>query len=429
MKSIFKITLFLAAVALMAVLSVSNHIATSVVTAATADASAATVAPTVTPTPLPSVEGTLTIWVNPERQAIIEAAGKDFSAKYNVPVRVQTMNFGDIRTNFNIAAPAGNGPDIIAGANDWIGELYSNGLLATVDLADKVKSFDPVAVQAFTYDGKTVGVPYQVEAVAMFYNKDLVPTPPTTWDETQAVATKLQADKKADQGFAFTVTGELYGHYGLLTSYGGGVFGRDAQGGYDAKQVIMDNAGSIQAATELDKLVKAGVLKDGVTYDVAKDLFLKGRLAMWVNGPWELDNIRKSGINFGIAVIPAGTEKAHPFVGVQGFMVSKLSKNALLAQAFVSEFLATDDTMLKLYQAQFGVPAWLPTRTKVTNPDIDAFSASIANGDPLPGIPAMASVWTLSNNALNLVYQQKAAPDAAMKDASASLRDLIAKAK
>jgi maltose-binding protein MalE len=162
---------------------------------------------------------------------------------------------------------------------------------------------------------------------------------------------------------------------------------------------------------------------------VAKDLFLKGRLAMWSNGPWELDNIRKAGIKYGIALLPKGTQDARPFVGVQGFMVSKLSKNQLLAQAFVTEFLASDEVMQKLYEAQFGIPAWLPVRTKVMNADIEGFSKSVGNGDPMPAIPAMASVWNISDNALKLIYQQKGAPDATMKEAATALRAEIAKTK
>jgi maltose-binding protein MalE len=421
MKRFSKAPLVLVLVVLIVSLMASSH-------ASFAQNATATQTPTITPTPLPSVEGTLTIWVNTERAPIIEAAGKDFTAKYNVPVRIQTMGFGDVHTNFNIAAPAGNGPDIIAGAHDWIGELYNNGLLAPIDLGDKVKNFDPVGIRAFTYDGKLVGMPYQVEAVALYYNKDLIPTPPATWDDAVAISKKLIADKKIDLGIAM-VGGDTYGHYGLFTGYGGGIFGRDKDGNYDPKQVLLDNDGSVKGAQEMAALVKEGVAKDGVTYDVAKDLFLKGKLAMWVNGPWELDNIKKAGVKYGLAVIPKGSETARPFVGVQGFMVSKFSKNALVAQAFVTEFLATDDVMKKLYEAQFGVPAWLPTRKDVMNADIEAFSASIGNGDPMPAIPAMGSVWNILNNAVTLVYQQKVDPAQAMKDAAVALRDAIAKAK
>jgi maltose-binding protein MalE len=108
-------------------------------------------------------------------------------------------------------------------------------------------------------------------------------------------------------------------------------------------------------------------------------------------------------------------------------MVSKLSKNELLAQAFVTEFLASDEIMMELYKAQFGIPAWLPTREEVMNPDIEGFSASVANGDPMPAIPEMASVWTIGNNVISLIYQQKKDPEAAMKEAATALRDEIGK--
>jgi maltose-binding protein MalE len=382
--------------------------------------------PTATPPALASEEGSLTIWVNAERAPIMEAAGKEFTAKYNIPVRIQTMSFNDVRSNFEIAAPVGNGPDIIAGAHDWIGALYASGLLASIDLGDKVASFDPVGIKAFTYDGQLVGMPYQVEATAMYYNKDLLPTPPATWQEAKDAIKKLMDEGKIEQGIAF-VGGDFYGHYPVITGFGGYAFGRDANGNYDPTQVGFDSEGTIKAATELDSMLKAGLLHDGITYDVAKDLFLKGKLAMWVNGPWEMDNIRKSGLNYGIAVIPKMEQAARPFVGVQGFMVNKYSKNLLLAQAFLTEFVASDDIMMKLYQAQFGIPAWIPIRSQINDADIQTFADSVGNGDPMPAIPEMGAVWSAANNAFSLLYQQKGAPADIMKEAANAIRGQIKK--
>jgi maltose-binding protein MalE len=356
----------------------------------------------------------------------MEAAGKEFTAKYNIPVRIQTMSFNDVRSNFEIAAPVGNGPDIIAGAHDWIGALYASGLLASIDLGDKVASFDPVGIKAFTYDGQLVGMPYQVEATAMYYNKDLLPTPPATWQEAKDAIKKLMDEGKIEQGIAF-VGGDFYGHYPVITGFGGYAFGRDANGNYDPTQVGFDSEGTIKAATELDSMLKAGLLHDGITYDVAKDLFLKGKLAMWVNGPWEMDNIRKSGLNYGIAVIPKMEQAARPFVGVQGFMVNKYSKNLLLAQAFLTEFVASDDIMMKLYQAQFGIPAWIPIRSQINDADIQTFADSVGNGDPMPAIPEMGAVWSAANNAFSLLYQQKGAPADIMKEAANAIRGQIKK--
>jgi maltose-binding protein MalE len=396
-------------------------------TRVSADDPTATPAPTITP--MPSVEGTLTIWVDGDKAAIVEAIGKDFQAKYNVPVRIQTSGFGDLRGKFSLAAPTGEGPDIIVAANDWIGEFYANGLVSDIDLGDKAKEFDPVSLKAFTYDSKLLGVPYAVEAIAMYYNKDLVPTPPATWEDLKALAKKLQDDKKVDQGFAFQGAGDAYGTYPLLTGFGGYAFGRDKDGNYDPKDVGLDSPGAIKAAQELDAMVKAGLVRDGLGYDQAKDLFLKGKLALYINGPWELDNIKKAGINYGIAPIPKMEQDARPFVGVQGFMVSKFSKNELLAKAFLTEFVATPESMKAFYTAKFMIPAFMSVRKEVTNADMDAFAASVAVGDPMPAIPAMAAYWSTMGNAFTLIYQQKGDPTQIMKDAGTAARDAIAKSK
>lgn len=386
--------------------------------------------PTATPKPLGSEEGKLTIWVNAERAPILEAAAKDFSAKYGVEIRITTMGFGDVRNNFQLAGPAGEGPDILLGAHDWIGGFYANGLVAPIDLSDEIKGkFDPVALKAFTYNGELVGLPYQVEAIAMYYNTDLVPTAPATWDEAVAAAKQLVADGKAERGLA--IPPDFYHSFPLITGFGGGVFGLDDKGSYDPTKVLLDSEGAIAAATELDKLVKDGVFADGVGYDQGKDLFLKGKLAMWVTGPWELDNVIKSGVKFGVASIPTMKQEAGPFVGVQGYMVNKLSKNLLLAQSFLTEFVATDEVMTNLIKAQAGIPAWLPIReaTFAEKPDLQGFAASVSVGQPMPAIPQMAAVWNAAGNALTLIYQQKGDPATIMQDAAKAIRDEIAKTK
>ncbi|MDA0242739.1 MAG: extracellular solute-binding protein, partial [Chloroflexi bacterium] len=139
--------------------------------------------PTAEPTAetAPVSDVTLTVWADDTRAPVIEALGAQFTEEYGVGIVVQQVGFGDIRENFTVAAPAGEGPDIIIGAHDWLGELATSGLLAEIDLGDKEGDFSPAAVDAFRYDGVLYGLPYAVENVAFFYNKDLIETPPTTW--------------------------------------------------------------------------------------------------------------------------------------------------------------------------------------------------------------------------------------------------------
>ncbi len=385
---------------------------------------AATQAPTATPAPtyVKSTEGSLVVWVDKDRTAMVEKLGADFTKKYNVPVRVQQFGFGDVRNNFVLASPVGEGPDVALAAHDWLGQYVSNGLVAEIDLGDKTKSLDPVGVKAFSYGGKQYGLPYSTEAIALYYNKDLIPTPPATWKEAIDIAKKLVADKKVDLGIA--IPQDPYHHFPIISGFGGYVFGLDKAGAYNPSDVGLDSDGAIKAANELAALVKAGVLKEGVD---GKDLFTKGKLAMFISGPWNLADVRKSGVNYGIAKIPSEDGAAHPFVGANGFVINKFSKNLLLAQAFLLDYVATDEGMQLLYDAVPANTAWLPLRAKIKDPDLLQFSASAADGIPMPSIPAMNSVWNAFGNAINLIYQQKGDPAQIMKDAAKSIRDEIAK--
>lgn len=395
-----------------------------------AAAATETTAPTPTVTPMAAKEGTLTIWADTNRVKALQEPIKAFTDKTGVPVAVQELGFGDIRDQLKIAGPAGEGPDIIVGAHDWLGELVTNGLLEPMDLPAAIKpNFDPVSLQAFSYNGKLYGLPYGVEAVALIYNKDLVPTPPKTWAELETIAKKLQDDKKVDQGYVLQ-QGDPYHTYPIVTAFGGYVFSKNADGSYNPQDVGLDNAGGIAAMTEIDKMVKEGLLRKDVDYNTMASLFNTGKSAMMIGGPWMMADIKKAGINYGIANIPDGPAgKAVPFVGVQGFMVSAFAKNKDLAKAFLTEYVASDAVMQALYDVEPRAPAWLPVRNKLTDPDLAAFGASAANGTPMPAIPEMSAVWDAWGKAITIVFQQQQAPDQAIKDAAKTIRDKIAQSK
>jgi len=319
-----------------------------------------------------------------------------------------------------LAGPAGQGPDIIIGANDWLGELVSNGLIDPVDFSAKTSQFDPVAVKAFTYDGKTYGLPYSTEAIALAYNKDLVPTPPKTWEELKTMAKQLQDSKKVDQGFTLQ-QGDPYHTYPVFTGFGGYVFGKNADGTYNPKDFGLDSAGSIAAAQELDSMVKAGLLKKDVTGDIAKDMFIKGKTAMIFTGPWNITDFNAAKLNWGVANIPTMKETPRPFVGSQGFMISSFGKNKALAKTFLTDFIATDDTMKAIYAADPRFPALISVQSGIDQ-YVAAFGASAKTGDPLPAIPQMSAVWDSWTKAINLIYAQQVAPDKAMKDAANAIR-------
>lgn len=357
----------------------------------------------------------LVIWADDTRAPALQPLVADFEAEYGVKIVIQELGFGDIRDQMKIAGPAGEGADIFIGAHDWLGELVANGVVAEVDLGDKADSFLPAAVDAFKYDGVLYGMPYATENVAFLYNPEIVgETAPATWAEVK------------DLGGYVIQTNDPYHFNPLLTAFGGYIFGWTGSA-YDPMDVGIDSEGGLAAGAFLQSLVDEGQLAGGVDYDVMHTLFESGEKSMMITGPWALPRIKDSGIPYAIASIPAGDAgPGRPFLGVQGFMISAFSENALLAQAFLSEFVATDATMQAIFDADPRPSAWLPVRDAIEDPDIAAFAAAGADGVPMPSIPEMSSVWTPVGNAQELIITGASDSVTAMTDAAQQVRDAIA---
>lgn len=379
--------------------------------------------PTASPPPA-GAEGTLTIWAAGETANALRQIGEDFTAEFNVPVTVYEFDFGGIRDQLVLRGPAGEGPDIIVGAHDWLGQLVGAGVVEPLDLGTKADQLAAVGLAAFSYEGTLYGLPYGSEAIALYYNADLVPEPPTTWDELKETADTLQADGTVEQGYCLQ-KGDPYHSYPILSGMGGYIFGRDDVGAYNPEDVGLDSPGGIAYAQELDALVKEGLLRDGVDYGACISMMTEGRAAFWITGPWALNDFRTSGVNYAVAPIPQMEDTPRPFVGVQGLMVSAFAPNKLLAQTFLTEYLATDEGMAALYEADPRLPVWLPLAETVDDPDTLAFTESAANGDPMPAIPEMSSVWEAWTSAINLIFEQSQDPEQAVRDAATQIRSLI----
>lgn len=136
-----------------------------------------------------------------------------------------------------------------------------------------------------------------------------------------------------------------------------------------------------------------------------------------------MGRIRESGVPYAIANFPGG---GFPFAGTQGFFINVQSDNVLLAQAFLNEFVATEETMLKLYEVGQRPPAYLPALAKVDDPDLVAMAEAGENANMMPAIPAMGSVWGNWNDSVVLARDGKQDAETAMTEGATKIRNLIA---
>jgi arabinogalactan oligomer/maltooligosaccharide transport system substrate-binding protein len=378
--------------------------------------------PTEVPTeaPLP----TLTIWADTGFASIIEEISQDFTEEYGVEINVQPMGMDDVREQTLITAPAGEGPDIIEGPHDWVGLLVAGGVLAPIDLGDKEDMFLPAAIQAFTYDEKIYGMGLITENVALFWNTELMSKAPETWEEMETTCEELLAGG-LEHCFLLQ-QGDAYHFFPIMTSFGGYLFGQNPDGTYNPDDVGIDSPGSIASAVWLDTMVKKGYIQASVDYDTAKALFAEGKAAMYLTGPWNLEFIQEAGIPYAISPIPDGTEKAKPFLGSRGLLVSSFSEQPILAQTFLTEFWASDSAMQKYYDATKKPVTFMSVREKLVDPDIAALGEAGRYALPMPAIPEMSAFWSTMGDTLTLIMQQQSDPEEAFKNAAEQIRTLIA---
>nr|WP_279341168.1 maltose/maltodextrin ABC transporter substrate-binding protein MalE [Geothrix sp. SG198] len=366
-------------------------------------------------------KGKLLIWINGDKGYNgLQKVGDEFTKKTGVKVVVEHPE--DAPGKFQAAAEEGKGPDIWIWAHDRVGEWADSGVINAVTPGKKIKDqIDEKAWQAFTIKGKVWAYPVAIEAVSLIYNKNLVKTPPKTFEEIFALDKKFAAQGKKAILWDYTNT---YFTMPMLAANGGYAFKMNADGTYDQKDTGVNNAGAVIGAELLTKLVKEGVMPKGATYADMEAQMAQGKLAMMISGPWAWDNLKKAKINFGVAKLPSVAGKpAKPFVGYMGAMITKAASsagNVDIAREFIENNMLTLKGLETINaDVAIGAPANKAAYAKMKNdPFIQVSMASATDGVVMPNNPRMGRFWAAMVSALNNMTEGRQTPKEAL-DAAA----------
>lgn len=411
--------------------------ATTPATDGTADTTAATTAtaettPTTEYAPPARGDADLVIWADDTRKQVLDPIAAAFAAAEGVKVEVQLVPADNIRDSLSKAGPAGEGPDIIVGAHDWLGELVANGAVAPLDM--DLSAHAEVATKAFTYDGKLYGLPYAIENIALIRNTDLVPEAPKTWADVEKTALDLKAQGKVEIPLAIQEggTADPYHNYPLFTMTGASVFAQNEDGTYDPTKLGIDSPEGLESAKNFAKWSSEGLINKDVNYDIMIEKFASGQAPFAITGPWAVNDAERGfkvkGVKYVVEPIPPLTEGGTApavFVGVQGFMVSAFSKQPDLAKSFLADYVNTEDLMVQMFTSGGRIPSMTSAFDKIkSDPDAAGFGLAGQSGQPMPAIPAMASVWTAWTDGYTAIFNG-GDPEAAFKDAATAIRAKI----
>jgi arabinogalactan oligomer/maltooligosaccharide transport system substrate-binding protein len=344
---------------------------------------------------------TVTIWADQDRQAAVTQLANQWAAARGATANVVVHDFGKIRDDLGTVAAA-DAPDVIMAAHDWTGQLAANGLVQPLILGAAVKKqFPAYTLNAFSYGTavkRLYGVPTQIENIGLVVNTRLVKVP-TTFKQLESEALSFKHKKTGNLAIAVQqgANGDAYHMYPFFSGLGGYIFGVNHAGNLDASDIGVASKALLKNASLIDKWNKEGLVNSKVDSSTAQNAFLKGQAAFWITGPWNSDTLKKSGLKFKIIQMPRIAYPSVPFLGVQGFMVTKYASThgvESLAQDFVANFMSAPAAQTALANVAGRWPANLSAGKGFTDPVLAQFGKAGAGGVPMPNIPQMGSVWT-----------------------------------
>ena len=293
-------------------------------------------------------------------------------------------------------------PDVIVGAHDWTGELAANGLVLPLFPSKAIlKEFPSYAINAFSYGTavkRLFGAPVALENIALVTNTKVAKVP-TTFAQLEQEALAFQKKSSTNIGLAVQqgANGDAYHMYPFFSGLCGYIFGTNSAGNLDPSNIGVANKKFLANAAIIDKWNKEKLINAKVDGGAAQNAFTSGKAAFWITGPWNIDTLRKSGVSFTVSAFPKLTCNSVPFLGVQGFMVTKFSTDhgtEALAKDLVANYMMLPPAQADLAAANGRFPANLIAGKQVTDPVLKQFGKASVGGVPMPNIPQMNSVWS-----------------------------------
>jgi raffinose/stachyose/melibiose transport system substrate-binding protein len=234
-----------------------------------------------------------------QQNLIVTDIIKQFEAKNKgVKIELEVLENEQYKNKIKVLSSSNELPDVgFTWAAGYMTPFVKGNLFAELDdvLNDGLKdSFVSGTTEAYALEGKTYGLPLELNIAPIYYNKEIFEKHnlevPKTYSEFQNVVKTL-----ASKGVAPIALGNKDRWTGSLWY----MYMADRIGGADVLNKAIDRSGSfedpalVSAADEIQKLVDENAFNkgfNGLSNDEGKSEFLNGKAAMYLMGTWELPN-------------------------------------------------------------------------------------------------------------------------------------------
>lgn len=362
---------------------------------------------------------TLTLWhaYRGSERAALEQLLEQYSALDNgIRVDARAIPYDGFNSKLEAAVPRGHGPDLFIAAHERLGSWTQLGLVRPNPAP--LSGFSKPVEQAVFHKGEHYGTPLAFKTLALFYNKALISSPPTTTDDLIATAREQKASGRV--GLAYQAT-EPYFHAPWMHGYGGEL--------ETAEGLVLNRPGAVQALAFAQSMLTEGLIPEEPTAALVTQLFNDGKAAMVINGPWFLGEIDSS-ISVGLAPLPIvseSNEPARPYLTVEAIQISAQSLHPDAAWS-LSLWLAERDQAieraLKGRQSVATLAAYTDERV-AADPILSAFKTQMSSALPMSTDPLMAASWEPLARGIRRVMRGAHTPSSALDAAQTEFEVVI----
>jgi len=265
------------------------------------------VTPEPAPTNEPIVKGNVSIWLDwsQDELAVLEPHLAAFQEKFpEIQISISYFPPDALLDRYRMAAEKGQEPTILLGPSDWTRVLSQDGFIRDVHGRTTQEFFEtiqPVAWEGVTRSPFILGLPFSMEGIVLFRNKELIAESPESLDDLVKSAETLEGEEQfgimMDVGFLYTGS--------FLQTCDGGLLDPDGN------MLLTVKAGQCWLEI-LDQWRLAGSAVQNSDQDL--DAFKTGQAAWLVDGTWNAQQIMAALGEEKIAVDPwpiySPTEKA-----------------------------------------------------------------------------------------------------------------------
>lgn len=369
---------------------------------------------------------------------VLTEIAPDFEKETGIHVNVQEVGRdGYLQKVSTQLLGRDQGMDVVLMLNNYIGQFGAGGQFESLDTYIKesgsaMDRFLPASAESVKYQDKIYALPLDISTMFLIYRKDLIPVPPTTWEEYTELAKKftksINPASPTEFGIAFQGKhgdSQPKDFYQYFWSMGGEFFDADMNPTLSSKEGV-EALSYLVNAFRKDKLMPP----DATTYEFPEVLsaFQNEKAAMVIDWnaayPQLTDKTKSPKVwdKFDIAEVPGGVSFTHTWT----LAINSASTNKEAAFRFIN--WVTGDGAKK-YALAGGIPAVTSVledeEVVKTRKEFPAIMASVAKAKTEPNMPEWPRIHEFISDAISKALAGEKSPEEALKEADNKVKELL----